>query len=145
MKTAYRCLMILSLSVFMVSCAGTAPNILHVQADPMGVKSKRIEVNDTYLEKNLVYEDVGIKPLGAAYAFEAQVVLRNESMRDLAFEYRFIWYDTRGYELSTITSWMPTLLGSRESKGFVSASPSANAVGFKFMVRMPKPVTETGS
>jgi uncharacterized protein YcfL len=139
------CRAFIILSVFMVSCAGTAPNILHVQAGPMGVSSKKIEINDRYLENNLSYGEVSIKPLGAAYSFEAQVMLTNESMKDLAFEYRFIWYDANGYELSTITSWMPAVLGTKESKGFVSVSPSANAAGFKFMVRMPQPVTGTGS
>jgi len=139
------CRSVIILSIFMVSCAGTAPNILHVQAGPMGVSSKKIEINDKYLENNLSYGEVSIKPLGAAYSYEVQVVLKNESMKDLAFEYRFIWHDAKGYELSTITSWMPAVLGSKESKGFLSVSPSANATGFRFMVRMPHPVTDTGS
>jgi uncharacterized protein YcfL len=136
---------VLILALFMVACAGTAPNIIHVQAGPMGVIAKDIEINDKYLERNLSFGDVSIKPLDTANSFEAQVNLTNESSRDLAFEYRFLWYDAHGYELSNITSWMPAVLGSKEVKGFRSVAPGSNATGFKFMVRMPHPVTSTGS
>lgn len=133
------------LTLFVVACAGTAPNILNVQAGPMGVSAKQIEINDKYLERNLSYGDVSIKPFDGANSFEAQVMLKNESDRDLSFEYRFIWYDARGYELSSMTSWLPTVLGGKESKGFRSTAPGANAAGFKLMVRNPHPVTDTGS
>ena len=131
------------LTLFVVACAGTAPNILNVQAGPMGVSAKQIEINDKYLERNLSYGDVSIRPFDAANSFEAQVMLKNESDRDLSFEYRFIWYDARGYDLSGITSWLPAVLGSKESKGFLSTAPGANAAGFKLMVRMPHGVTES--
>jgi uncharacterized protein YcfL len=133
------------LTLFAVACAGTAPNILNVQVGPMGVSAKQIEINDKYLERNLSYGEVNIRSLDAANSFEVQVNLKNESSRDLAFEYRFIWYDSRGYELSGITSWLPAVLGSKESKGFRSAAPGANSAGFKLMVRMPHSVTDTGS
>ncbi len=133
------------LTLFAVACAGTAPNILNVQAGPMGVSARQIEINDKYLERNLSYGDVSIKPFDGANSFEAQVILKNESDRDLSFEYRFIWYDAHGYELSNMTSWLPAVLGGKESKGFRSAAPGANAAGFKLMVRNPHPVTDTGS
>jgi uncharacterized protein YcfL len=133
------------LILFAVACAGTAPNILNVQVGPMGVSAKQIEINDKYLERNLGYGEVSIRPLDAANSVEAQVNLKNESSNDLAFEYRFIWYDTRGYELSSITSWLPAVLGGKESKGFRSVAPGVNAAGFKLMVRMPHGVTDTGS
>jgi len=133
----------LILTLFVVACAGTAPNILNVQAGPMGVSAKQIEINDKYLEHNLSYGDVSIKPFDGS--FEAQVLLKNESDRDLSFEYRFIWHDARGYEISVVTSWIPAVLGAKESKGFRSVTPGANAAGFKLMVRMPHGVTGTGS
>jgi uncharacterized protein YcfL len=133
------------LTLFMVACAGTAPNILHVQAGPMGVSAKHVEINDKFLERNMSFGDVSIKPLDAANSIEAQVMLKNESDRDLSFEYRFIWYDARGYEISGVTSWIPAALGGRESKGFRSASPGPNTAGFRLMVRNPHPVTDTGS
>lgn len=133
------------LTLFVVACAGTAPNILNVQAGPMGVIAKHIEINDKYLERNLTYGEVSIKPFDDATSFEAQVMLKNESDRDLSFEYRFMWYDARGYDLSNITSWLPAVLGAKETKGFRSAAPGPNAAGFKFMVRMPHPVTSTGA
>ena len=135
----------LILAVLAAACAGTAPNILHVQAGPMGVSAKQIEINDTYLERNLSFGDVSVKPLGAGNSFEAQVMLKNESTFDLSFEYRFIWYDGRGYEFSGMTSWMPSVLGGKESKGFRSTAPGPDAAGFRFMVRSPHPVTGTGS
>jgi uncharacterized protein YcfL len=111
----------------------------------MGVSSKQVEINDKFLEKNMSFGDVSIKPLDGTNSFEAQVMLKNESERDLSFEYRFIWYDARGYEITAVTSWMPAMLGGRESRGFRSSSPGANAAGFRLMVRNPHPVTDTGS
>jgi len=133
------------LAFFMVACAGAAPNILHVQAGPMGVSSKHLEINDKFLERNLSFGDVNIKPLDGTDLFEAQVFLKNESTNDLSFEYRFIWYDARGYEISNVSSWIPASLGGKESKGFRSAAPGPNAAGFRLMVRNPHPVTSTGS
>jgi uncharacterized protein YcfL len=111
----------------------------------MGVSAKHIEINDKYLERNLSYGDVSIKPSDGANSFEAQVMLKNESDRDLSFEYRFMWYDALGYEISGVTSWIPAVLGAKESKGFRSASPGPKTAGFKLMVRNPHPVTDTGS
>jgi uncharacterized protein YcfL len=77
--------------------------------------------------------------------FEAQVILSNISEREVAFEYRFIWYDVRGFELSQVTSWLPAVLGAKEARGFRSTNPNAAATSFKLMVRNPQPVTPTRS
>lgn len=133
------------LVAMLFACAGVAPNILHVQAGPSGVKSKRIEVNDRFLERNIMFGDVIIRPLDPGGHYETQVTLTNESDRDVAFEYRFVWYDVQGFELPQVTSWIPAVLGAKESRGFRSAVPATEAASFKLMVRRPHPVTPTGS
>lgn len=126
-----------------ISCAGTAPNILTVQAGPSGISSKQIEVNDKLLARWLSFDAVQVQPLSTGGSLEAQVSVTNLNDRDVSFEYRFLWYDARGYELSTITAWQPSSLTGKESRGYKSVSPRADAASFKFMVRMPQPVTET--
>lgn len=133
------------LAVLVLACAGAAPNILNVQAGPMGVISRQIEINDRFIERNISFGEVSIKPLDSAGMFEAQVILSNISERDVAFEYRFIWYDVRGFELSQVTSWLPAVLGAKEARGFRSTNPNAAATSFKLMVRNPQPVTPTRS
>lgn len=135
----------LLLALLLVACVGTAPNILNVQAGPSGVSYKNIEINDKFLARQLTFGDVSVKPLEAGGSIEANVLIKNESDRDVAFEYRFLWYDASGYEISSVTSWMPATLTSKEVRGFKSTAPGPNAAGFKIMVRGPHPVTSTGS
>ncbi|HPI91657.1 MAG TPA: YcfL family protein [Deltaproteobacteria bacterium] len=133
------------LVVLVLACAGTAPNILYVQAGPAGVSSRQLEINDRFIERTVGFGDISISPLDSTGQFETQVILTNLSDRDVAFEYRFMWYDARGFELSNVTSWLPGILGAKESKGFRSVTPAAGASSFKLMVRKPHPVTPTGS
>lgn len=133
------------LAVLVTACAGTAPNILHVQAGPAGVSSRQVEINDRFIERTAGFGEVAVKSLDAVGLYEARVVLVNDSGRDAAFEYRFIWYDAQGFELPQVTSWLPAALGAGETKGFRSASPGPGAASFKLMVRRPHPVTPTGS
>lgn len=128
-----------------VSCAGAAPNILHVQAGPSGVSSTQVEVNDSFLARQLAFGDVSVHPPAGGGVIEAQVFVRNEGVRDMAFEYRFLWYDTRGFELSSATSWLPATLAAKEARGYKSTAPGPDAAGFRFMVRKPRPLTATGS
>jgi uncharacterized protein YcfL len=137
----------LLLALLATACAGagTTPNILHVQAGPSGVSSKQVEVNDKFLARALTFGDVSVKALAAGSSIEAQVIVKNERDQDVMFEYRFLWYDVSGYELSSVTSWMPAMLTGKEARGFKSTAPGPNAAGFKLMVRQPHPVTSTGS
>jgi uncharacterized protein YcfL len=128
---------------FIVSCAGTSPNILTVQAGPSGISSKQVEVNDSLLARWLYVEDVQVQPLSMGGSLEAQVLVKNLNDADVNFEYRFLWYDARGMELSTNTAWIPSALTGKETKGYKSVSPRSDAASFKFMMRMPHPLTES--
>jgi uncharacterized protein YcfL len=132
-------------ALLLAACATTAPNILHVQAGPGGLSSKKIEVNDGSLSRKLVFGEVSIRPLDLGSSMEAQVIIENTSKRDVVFEYRFIWYDAAGFELSSVTSWIPASLSGREGRGFKSTAPGPNATSFKCMIRRPHPLTDTGS
>jgi uncharacterized protein YcfL len=140
-RLRYVCLVALLLA----ACATTAPNILHVQAGPGGLSSKKIEVNDGSLSRKLAFGEVSIRPLNLGSSMEAQVIIENTSKRDVVFEYRFIWYDAAGFELSSVTSWIPASLSGREGRGFKSTAPGPNATSFKCMIRRPHPLTDTGS
>ncbi|HNU74990.1 MAG: hypothetical protein BWZ01_00132 [Deltaproteobacteria bacterium ADurb.BinA179] len=142
---ARRWIMLMLTAVFLAACAGTAPNVLHVQAGPGGLSSKKEEINDRGLARRIAFGEVSIRPLDLGSSMEAQVVLQNTSSRDVVFEYRFIWYDAAGFELSTVTSWIPAGLSGKEARGFKSTAPGPNAVSFRCMVRNLRPLTDTGS
>ncbi|HON37504.1 MAG: DUF1425 domain-containing protein [Desulfomonilia bacterium] len=133
------------IALFLVACAGTAPNVLHVQAGPGGLSSKKEEINDRWLARKVSFGEVSIRALDLGSSMEAQVILQNNSSRDVVFEYRFIWYDAAGFEISSMTAWIPSGLSGKEARGYRSTAPSPNAVSFKCMVRNLQPLTDTGS
>lgn len=135
----------LGLMFLLTACAGTAPNVLNVQAGPDGVSAKQVEVHDMFLARTISIGDVSVQALDSGNAIEAQVLVRNASSRDVPFEYRFMWYDSKGFEISSATAWLPASLGGKETRGFKSAAPARNAAGFRFAVRKPHPVNEAGS
>jgi uncharacterized protein YcfL len=133
------------LALLLVACAGTAPNVLTVQAGPGGLSSKKEQIGDGWLARELGFGEVTVRPLGEDSSMEVQVTVHNLTDRNVFFEYRYLWYDASGFEVSTVTSWIPANLGGNESRGYKSAAPAPTAVSFKFMVRAEQPVTHSGS
>lgn len=129
----------------LISCAGSTPNTLNIKAGPKGVSERQVLVQDKRLGRKLDFGEVSIKPLNNESGFEAQVMLLNKSRRQLSIEYRFIWYDRNGYEFSGMHAWIPKILGAKSASGVRSVSPGPDYQGFRFMVRHPKPLTDTGS
>jgi len=126
------------MAVLLFGCAtGSAPNILEVK--PTGVK--QVEINDSALDKKITFGEVTLRTL--AQGIEAQVTIQNLTRRDIHFEYRFIWYDAQGSEVSSTTAWIPAVLNAGLSTGVVkSTAPTATAVNFKLMIRAPHPLTD---
>jgi len=131
---------IMACAILLAACAGTAPNVLDVQAGPGGLSSKKIEVNDKVLARQLAFGEVSVRPVGSS--LQAQVMVQNLSSRDVNFEYRFIWYDASGFEVSSLTAWIPATLAGKVSRGFNSTAPSDNALSFKCMIRKPNPLND---
>ncbi|MEN6474809.1 MAG: YcfL family protein [Syntrophaceae bacterium] len=123
--------------VLLFGCAGgSAPNILEVKQS--GVK--KVEINDSMLEKKITFGEVSLRTL--AQGIEAQVMIQNLTKRDVHFEYRFIWYDAQGFEVSSTTAWIPAILDASLGIGVLkSTAPTATAVNFKLMIRSPHPLT----
>jgi len=144
-KIRYFLVSAIAFSVVMVGCATTAPNILTVQAGPGGLSSKKVEVNSSSLARKLAFGEVSIRAIGPDAGMEAQVIVQNKSKRDVSFEYRFIWYDATGFEVSASAAWLPAILGAKEARGFKSSAPNPNAVSFKLMIRKPHPLTDMGT
>lgn len=124
--------------VLLFGCAtGSAPNILEVKQSGI----KKVEINDSMLDKTMTFGEVTLRTL--AQGVEAQVMIRNVTRRDVAFEYRFIWYDAQGIEVSSTTAWIPALLSGGLSTGVLkSTAPTPTAVDFKLMIRSPRPLTD---
>ncbi|MDT8271912.1 MAG: YcfL family protein [Desulfomonilia bacterium] len=129
--------------VLLAACAGTAPNVLHVQATSQGLLSKQVEINDAALERRLAFGEVSVKPLEGGASMETQVIIRNTSMRDLKFEYRFIWYDASGFEISPNIAWIPVVLSGKDERAFKSVAPAPNAASFKCMIRKSHPLRDS--
>ncbi|MCD6570313.1 MAG: DUF1425 domain-containing protein [Deltaproteobacteria bacterium] len=144
-KIKYFLVSVIALSFVIAGCATTAPNILTVQAGPGGLSSKKIEVNSSSLARKLDFGEVSIRDIGAGSGSEAQVIIQNKRKKDVNFEYRFIWYDATGFEVSTSTAWIPATLAAKEARGFKSSAPNPNAVSFKLMIRKPHPLTDMGT
>lgn len=132
-------------ALLLFACTSTAPNILHVQAGPGGLSSKKEEINSKALARSLTFGEVSVRPLGLDSSMEAQVMIQNTASRDVFFEYRFLWYDASGFEVSSNTGWIPASLSAKESRPFKSAAPASNAASFDCMVRKMHPITHTGT
>ncbi len=112
-------------------CGGVTTNIIDARLDG----KKTVIINDGALNRQITFGEIRIN--GA----EVQVDLQNKTNRDVNFEFRFIWYDPSGVEISTITNWNPGLLSGGETRGFKSTQPSEAAVGYKLMIRRPHAIT----
>ncbi|RLA99392.1 MAG: hypothetical protein DRG37_04820 [Deltaproteobacteria bacterium] len=127
----------------LAACITTASNILNVQTLKGGVISKKVEINDRILAKTLSFGKVALKYIDSEQRLMAQVLIQNRRSRDVSFEYKFIWYDENGFEISPITSWIPATLSAKESRGYTSVSPGPGAQGFKLLIRRPHALTGT--
>ena len=131
-----------SMTWFMVmllfGCAtGSAPNILEVKQSGI----KKVEINDSALDKKITFGEISLRTL--AQGIEAQVMIQNLTKRDVHFEYRFIWYDAQGSEVSSTTAWIPAVLNAGLNTGVMkSTAPTTTAVNFKLMIRAPHPLTD---
>ncbi len=131
--------------LILAACAGTGSNILHVQAGPGGLSSKNEEINDRSLARSVSFGEVSVRPLGLGSSMEAQIMIQNEGSGIVYFEYRILWYDAAGFELSSVTSWIPAVLSGKEARGFKSTAPGPDAVSFKCMIRKTRVISGTGS
>lgn len=120
--------------IMMISgCGGISTNIVDARLDGNGKKT--VIINDGALNRQITFGEVRMN------GPEVQVELQNKTNRDVNFEYRFIWYDTSGMEISTITNWNPAVLTGGETRGFKSTTPSDAAAGCKLMIRRPHAIT----
>lgn len=132
-----RCLLWFSVLVLFGCASGTsAPNVIEVPSSG----DKKIEVNDSRLAQKITFGEVSLRKPGDA--LEAQVIIQNTTKRDVAFEYRFLWYDAGGFEVSALTAWIPATLSGMEGRAFSSTAPMAKAERFKLMIRAPHPLTD---
>ncbi len=128
---------------FLLGCAaGTASNILDVQAGPGGEIIKETRIHDRSLNRQLQFGTISLSTIEDS--LKAQVIVRNESKKNIDFEYRFLWYDAAGFELSGGAGWLPMRISGKESLGLRSIAPQAGAVRFKCLIRRPNPLTDGG-
>ncbi len=124
-------------------CAGTAFNSIEARTGPGGLVSKQVQINDSIMAGTLEFGDLSVKQ--ADEFCMAQVMLINKKKKDVNFEYRFLWYDAAGFEVSPVSAWIPSTIVGLDSRGYQSTAPVKDAVRFRFMVRKPNPISDMGS
>ena len=78
----------------------------------------------------------------AGGVMEVSVVLQSRVKKPLNFEYKFVWLDDDGFEVTDTTAhWKPEIIqGFEHRKRIQGAAPGPRAKTFKLMVREPQPV-----
>jgi uncharacterized protein YcfL len=135
-------LLFLMLLLIAGGCATTTTsNVLSVDVASGIAGNRSVEENNHQLASSLEFGDIGVRKLSADM-FEVQVMIKNQRKKDVSFEYRFIWYDAKGFELTSAPAWTPAKLSGKEARGFRTITPVSGAVKFKLMVRKPNPVNQ---
>jgi uncharacterized protein YcfL len=105
------------------------------------VLKKDYIIKDKPLAKEVQVLDIKARFVGDF--LEGLAIVHNRRKYTVDFEYKFEWYDDKGYPVeSNIVHWSPDLLYGRESKWIRGICPKPKASGFKVMIRMPNPVEE---
>ena len=72
---------------------------------------------------------------------QAQIEVLNKYDRDYNFEYRFQWYDDKGFEMRSVKEhWIPVLIYGQEAKTLVGIAPNPESVKFRVNIRSAHPV-----
>ncbi|MEA2102980.1 MAG: DUF1425 domain-containing protein [Thermodesulfobacteriota bacterium] len=130
--------------VMVVACASTAANVLNVQAGPGGMSSKKVVINNRSLDRQLEFGEVSIKAVDDL-STKAQVMVRNKKKKQVNFQYRFIWYDASGFELSGPAAWIPAVIGARGTKALQASAPAPSAIRFSLFISPSNALTDMDS
>ncbi len=130
-------------AVPLVSCSSHTTSNVAVgevwETDGAETLEKDYIIKDKPLAKQIQVTDVKARYMGDF--LEGLAVVQNRRKYTVDFEYRFEWYDEKGYPVeSNVVHWTPDLLYGRESKWIKALCPKPKAKGFKVMIRRPNPV-----
>ena len=119
-----------------------APNMLMGQETAAGGMATTLNVSNPRLQKKIEI-DVNAKSRRLNGNLEINVQLTNRTKKTRKFEYKFLWFDRDGFEISRSRgNWTPMVIDGRESMGVQGTAPIPEATSFKLQLRLPDPVSE---
>lgn len=94
----------------------------------------RVTVNSSSLNRRVQFTDARSRQEGML--LHAQVGVENRTNSTLAFEYRWEWTDSDGFQLGdTLSNWQPVVINAHERKMMTGVGPGPAAVNFRLYVR----------
>ena len=94
---------------------------------------KSIVINNSSLAGDLEIADMKSDSVGDLLM--VQVSLRSKSRDNVLIQYKFDWFDTRGFEIRTNQGWTPLMIYGRETVTIQTLAPNREAREFKLKIR----------
>ena len=128
---------------FLFACSASTSNVgigeLVLTPEGNYSFSQYVLINNQELSRHL--QIVDIKGGMENNLMKAQIQVMNKFDRDYNFEYQFQWFDSKGFEISSIKEhWTPVLIYGQEVKTLVGIAPNPEAVKFRINIRASHPV-----
>jgi uncharacterized protein YcfL len=74
---------------------------------------------------------------------QARAILKNDTSKELKFEYKFVWLDTEGVPLDeTDRPWRPAKLAGKDRMTVTGTAPFDRARRFQIQIRAPQEITK---
>lgn len=130
-KALLRTAMLAGLSGIMMGCAVNETATVTVNDDGT---TQIIESNSGLLSDSLSIADTKTGFVGNL--LKAQVSIKNDSRKQLNFQYKFKWLDKNGFEVAIDgRPWTPISITPYESKTVQGVAPNPTVNSFKILVQ----------
>jgi uncharacterized protein YcfL len=122
--------------LLMNGCATTsgieATGTVLVDNNPSGLYTS-IVINNSGLARDL--EIAGMKSENPGNLMVVQVAVRSKSRDTVPIQYKFSWFDARGFEINANQAWSPLIVYSKEMVTIRGVAPDPLVKEFKLNIR----------
>lgn len=122
--------------LLMNGCATTsgieASGKVLAESNPSGLHTS-VVINNSGLASDL--EIAGMKSESVGTMLVVQVSLRSKSRDTVPIQYKFNWFDTRGFEINANQVWKPLIVYGKETVTIRGVAPDQQAKEFKLNIR----------
>jgi len=123
-------------SLLMSGCATTsgieASGTVLTDNNPSGLYTS-IVINNSSLAGDL--DISGMKSENSGDLLRIQVSLRSKNRDSVAVQYKFNWFDVKGFEINANPAWTPLLVYGKETVTIQGVAPDQRAKEFKLKIR----------
>lgn len=128
--------------ILSTTACNRAANTLMGQETASGGMATTLNISNSRLQKKIAI-DVNAKSRRPNGNLEVSVQLTNQTKKSRKFEYKFLWLDPDGFEVSRSRgTWTPMVIDGQESMGVQGTASTPAADSFKLLIRFPQPITE---